>query len=169
MEGSSRVLKARSGFSSSLARPTSAGHGDGGLSPTPLGEAEEGSRQASSLTLVKQSAAPRPASLTPFPPTRANLGLGNHSRFAVLGRRRNAAHEPFPSSPRRGLLPVCGPQEAGGRRSPTLLWRCALGRGKGCPTTMTALRLRLASRLPPPVSQPSGFRLKDKEKKEFCH
>ena len=81
-------------------------------------------------------------SLTPFPPTRANLGLGNHSRFAVLVRRRNAAHKPFPSSPRRGLLPVCGPQEAGGGEAPRchgdalcaggravqrqwLLWGCA--------------------------------------------
>lgn len=85
-------------------------------------EAKEGHRQAFSLTLAKRTTASSPASLARSSPlSRANLKLGNCNRFAVHGRRRNAAaHKPFPRSPRRRLLPVCGPQEAGGRRSPAL-------------------------------------------------
>ena len=89
--------------------------------------------------------------LTPFPPLAQTSGSGTTA--ASLARTASGLWAPG----------------GGGRRSPTLPWRCAPGRGKGCPMTMTALRLCLASRLPPPVSQPSGFRLKDKEKKEFCH
>lgn len=66
----------------------------------------------------------------PSPHSRANLRLRIRSSFAVQSRRRNAAHKPFPRSPRRGLLPVCGSQEAEGGEAP----RChgdALRAGEG--------------------------------------
>lgn len=67
---------------------------------------------------------------------------------------------PFPTSPRRGLLPVCGPRGGGGgRRSPALPWRCA-GEGEGRPYDNDRFEAGLGLAR---FSQ-----LKDKEKKEFC-
>lgn len=94
---------------------------------------EEDPCQVSSLAPAKQPATRSPASLSRvLPRSGANVRLRNRSSFAVHGRRRNAAHKQFPRSPLRGLLPVCGPQEAGRGEAP----RChgdALRLGEGLP------------------------------------
>lgn len=117
----------------------------------------------------QRSAAPSPASPSrPFPHSGANLRLRNLGSFAVHGRRRNTAHKPFPRSPRRRLLPVCGPWRRG-EAKPRVAMEMRSGRGRGGPTTMTALRPGLALLVSPRRAQRSLFQLKDKEKKEFCH
>lgn len=114
MEDSSRVLKALSGFLSSLARPTTAGHGDRGLSPAPLEEAEEGSRQASSLTLVKQSAAPRPASLShPSPLLAQTSGSGTTAASLSSSDAETPLTSRFPAAPGADCFRSVGPRRRG--------------------------------------------------------
>lgn len=118
MEDPPMVLKAQSGFPSTSTSPPTAVYGDSGLS-APLGKPRRIPARLLFCLLPKGLQPLSPASPSrPSPHSLANLRLGIRSSFAVQSRRRNAAHKPFPRSPRHGVLPVCGSQEAGRGEAP---------------------------------------------------
>lgn len=96
--------------------------------PTPLGEAGEGSRQSLFLDSCPSSLQPQASVSHTLPPTPRNLRLRPCFRCPrPTQKRRSRAVLAAPGADCFGLWAPGG----GGRRSPTLPWRCALGQGKG--------------------------------------
>lgn len=148
MENTSRVLKTRAGFPPTPSCPSTIRCKDCGLSSVPPRKPRKDRATLPRQLLLR---GPKTLALSPplpptLPPIPAQTSGSGGSSFAVPDRRRNAAHEPLPRSPQRGLLPVCRPEEAErGKAHVAMGMRSA--RGRGGLMTMTTLRLSLASRL----------------------
>lgn len=127
---------------------------------------EEGTCQVSSLAPAKQPATPSPASPSRFYLTVA-LTSGSGTLAASLSRAdaETPLTSTFPEAPCAGCFRSAGPRRRG-EAKPHVAMEMRPGWGRGCLTTMTALRFGLASCLSPRIAQCSVFRLKGKEKKE---
>lgn len=166
LEGFPRRPRARAGLSTTPSLPATAGRGVRGLCPAPPGTR---GRSQPGFFAVSCQATRSPwlsVPLTPFPSLWRKPPAQEPQQLCcpqqTQKRRSQTVSQKPPAQTASGLWAPGG----GERRSPTLPWRCAPDGGRGCPTTMTALRFGLASFLSPRMDQRSVFRLKGKEKRE---
>lgn len=144
MEESPRVPKARAGLASTPSRPATAGRRDRGLCRAPPGDPKK--TPARFLRWLLPSS-PQPVAQRPSHAFYLALAQTSGSGTAAASLSTADAETPlsssFPEAPCAGCFRSAGPRRRGEAKPHVAMEMCS-GWGRGCPTTMTALRFGLA-------------------------